>query len=227
MISDPGHGQIGQHLLGLAKVLQGDAVGRGSDDVGEAQHHAFRLTRGARGVKDDRGVRAPPLVHPGLEEARVGRTERAASFLHGLEIDEQGRVVMAQAARIGVDDRLEVRAARHDFEQLIDLLLVLGHGEADPGVIDHVGHLLGHRVLIDRHRHGADRLGRHQGPIESRPIVADDGDLVAPAKAESGQAASQGLHLAQDLAPAPGLPDAIVLLAHRRPRSSRLGVMNQ
>ena len=67
---------------------------------------------------------------------------------------------MAQPARVGEDHRLEPRAALLDRDQLVDLLLVLGDREPHLGVVEDIGHLVGDRVLVDRHRHAAQRLGR-------------------------------------------------------------------
>ena len=52
------------------------------------------------------------------------------------------------------------------------------------GVFEHVGHLVGDRVGIDRHRHGAERLRGNHRPIEPRPVGADDRDFVAALHAE-------------------------------------------
>ena len=52
----------------------------------------------------------------------------------------------------------------------------------------HVGHLVGDRVGIDRHRHGAERLAGAHRPIEPRPIAADDGEFVAALEPELGKA---------------------------------------
>ena len=109
-------------------------------------------------------------------------------------------VVVAQAARLVVDDVLEPRQPLRDRQDLVDLLLVLDHRERDLGMLEHVGHLVGDRVRLDRHRHAAEHLrGRHR-PVEPRPVVADDGDLVAALEPELSQADAQGAHLVAHLA---------------------------
>ena len=50
---------------------------------------------------------------------------------------------------------LEQRAALLDREELVDLFLVLDEGEPHLGVVEDIGHLLGDRVLVDRHRNAA------------------------------------------------------------------------
>ena len=104
-----------------------------------------------------------------------------------------------------------------DADQLVDLLLILRHRKAGLRVIEDEHHLLGHGVLVDRHRHGAEALGCQHRPVELWPVVADDGDLVAALHAERREAAGDGPHICRRLGPVPGLPDAQILLAHRRP----------
>src|SRR6266851_6862494 len=126
---------------------------------------------------------------------------------------EKGLRVVPHAAPIAVDDRLECRNAVLDGEQLVDLLLVLGDGEADLGMVEDERHLVGAGILIDRHRDAAERLGRGNRPIEARPIVADNRQLVAAAEAHGGKAVGERGDLVGHLAPAPALPDAVILLA--------------
>jgi hypothetical protein len=98
--------------------------------------------------------------------------------------------------------------------QLVDLFLVLDDGKAGLGVAEDVLHLFFDGVLIERHRHAAQRLRGEDGPVELRAVVADDGDLVAAPKAEGGEAESDEPALLEVLAPRGRLPDAEVLLAH-------------
>ncbi len=78
-----------------------------------------------------------------------------------------GVIVIAQAPRLVVDDLLKARHLVGDGEQLVDLLLILDHREADLDVLQHEGHLCGDRVRIDRHRHATQRLRGHHRPIEN------------------------------------------------------------
>ena len=133
--------------------------------------------------------------------------------------------VMAQAAGVLVDDVFEMRQAILDAEQLVHLLLVLCHREACLRVIEHELHLFGDRVLIDRHRHRAERLGGQHRPVELRPVVADDGDLVAAPHAERGKAAGGSLYSGCRFTPAVGLPDPEFLLAHRWPVATQFCVL--
>ena len=75
--------------------------------------------------------------------------------------------VVAQAARVVVDDALERGQRGMDLEQLVDLLLVLDDGDARSrrSAMDE-RHLGGHRVLVERHRHR--RRGTAPRPSPSR-----------------------------------------------------------
>ena len=124
---------------------------------------------------------------------------------------------MAKPARVVEPDVLQPRALRQDFEQLVDLLLVFDDGKADIGVLEHERHFGRHGVLVERHRHAAQGLRRHHGPVQARPVVADDGQAVAALESPCSEAAGENANLARDLSPGPGLPDAQVLLPERRP----------
>ena len=135
--------------------------------------------------------------------------------------------VIAQATRLFVDDVLQRLAAFLHLEQLVDLLLVLDHGETDARVIEDVLHLLGHRVLVDRHRDPTGNLRGDHRPVELRTVVADDRQLVAGLEADGRQAAGQGHDLVAHLAPGPRLPDAEILLTDRRAIATRLRMVDK
>jgi hypothetical protein len=97
-------------------------------------------------------------------------------------------------------------------EELVDLLLVLGHGEPRLGVVDDVGQLFLDGVLVERHRHAAEGLGRGHRPVELGAVVADDRGLVTTGKAERGQSQRDAARAREVIAPRGGLPDAEVLL---------------
>ena len=84
--------------------------------------------------------------------------------------------------------RSQLRQPVGDRDDLVDLLLVLDDGELHLGVLEHVGHLVGHQVLVDRHRNAAEALHGREGGIQARAVVADDGDGVAALEPELAQA---------------------------------------
>ena len=124
---------------------------------------------------------------------------------------------MPHAARVGEDHSFEQRAALLDLGQFVDLLLVFGHRETHLGMVEHKGHLVGDRILVDRDRNAAQSLRRGDRPIEPRPVVADDRELVAAPETQFRQTAGERLDLSRDLRPAPALPNAVILFAVRRP----------
>jgi len=106
--------------------------------------------------------------------------------------------------------------ARADLKQLVDLFLVLGYGEGHLGMIEHEGHLVGHRVLVDRDRDRADALRGHEGPVQPRAVVADDGHLLARLQTERLKTESKRPNFIVRLGPRPCLPDSQVLFADCR-----------
>ena len=193
--------------------------------MGEA--HALRLAGGPGGVGHDRDVVGPARGHRVGEEVRVRVVMRAAEALDALVGVQEVLRVVAQPARVVEDDVLELRAAVPDLQHLVDLLLVLDDGEVDVGVVQHVDHLLGHRVLVERHRDAAQRLRRGHRPVQARAVVADDREVHPALEAERGQPAGERAHLLGDLRPGPGLPDAEVLLARGRVVAAHLRVVQQ
>ena len=128
---------------------------------------------------------------------------------------------------------LQLRQPVGDGDDLVDLLLVLDDCELHLGVLEHVGHLVGHRVLVDGNGNAAEALHGGKRRIEARAVVADDGHRFAALEPELSQADGKRAHLVAQLRPGPGLPDAEVLVAHGRAvgmltalRSSSLGTVS-
>ena len=176
----------------------------------------FDWPGGARRIENDREVGAAArldlAVEPLAKRGLLG--ERAATVRDDL-VDgaEAAMVVIAQAARLVVDDPFELRQPLGERQNLVDLFLVLDRGKACLGMREHIGDLVGDRVGVDRHRDGAEHLRRHHRPIELRPVRADDGDGVAALEAEPGKPCRICAHLRQDLCPGPDLPDAEILVS--------------
>ena len=150
-----------------------------------------------------------------------------ADLLHVIDPGELRAVVIAQAARLVVDDVTQGGQAIGDRQDLVDLLLVLDDRDRDLGVLEHVGHLVGNRVRVDRHRHRAERLPGAHRPVEPRAVRPDDGELVAALQPKLRKAGREGAHPLEHLAPRPGLPDAKVLVPHRNAATARFRVVNQ
>jgi len=135
--------------------------------------------------------------------------------------------VMTHAARIVVNDARETLTLRRNLEQLVHLLLVLGEDDRDAGVLDREGHLRGHRVLVERHRNGAQALAGRHGGVEARPVVADEREVLATLQAESAERRGDGAHFLRELTPGPRLPDAEVLLANGRTLRAHARVVHE
>ncbi len=88
-------------------------------------------------------------------------------------------IVLAQATRLVIDNDLQSGNFLGKGPDLVDLLLILNHREADLGVVKNISHLFCDRVSIDGYRNGADRLGSGEAPIKAGTVRADYRDLVA------------------------------------------------
>ena len=215
-IPHPGHRQIGQNIVSLAQLVES---GRGFgclDNVAVAQHHTLGLTRGARGIKHDARAVVVQLGLTRLKLFDVLVARLAAHVLNGAILVQRGVVVFAQTAWIKIDHTFELGQLVLNIQHLVDLFLIAHDGKTRATMIQHIGHLFGVSVLIQRHRHGTDHLCGHHGPIEIGTIAADDGDKVTLVRAQLQQAKRKRLDLVAGLCPRPALPDAIFLFAIRR-----------
>jgi thioredoxin reductase len=188
------------------------------------------------GLKIDPVTKAPK-IDAGFRSS-VGGVFVAGNLLRGgksvytadqcvLEGMQACRIVAGEPALLVVDDALELRQPVRDRDDLVDLLLVLDDGDLHLGVLEHVGHLVGDRVLVDGDRNAAQALHRCEACIEARTVVADDGDRIPALQPELPQADGEIAHLRKELRPRPGLPDAEVLVPHGRARAIGVGIAQQ
>ena len=91
----------------------------------------------------------------------------------------------------------------------------------------HIGEFVRNRVGVHRHRHGAERLGGHDRPIELWPVCAHNRDRAAALETQSTEAYRKRLYLVEHLRPGPGLPNSEILVAHRWPAAKAICVANQ
>ena len=141
--------------------------------------------------------------------------ELVAHRLHVGKVGEPRVVHELQTARVVEDNLLHVPEPVPDLEELVHLLLVLGHDELRLRVLEHVAELGGDGVLVDREGDAADRLRGDLGEVEAPAVVADHRELVAAPEPELRKAEGEPADLIRVLRPGHGLPDAVFLLAHR------------
>ena len=227
VLADPRRRHEGEH-----HVVFGDAfpVGddlRALDQVGIREHDALGRAGGAGSKKERRGITARALGDLAFQERRIALVGLAAALEQAVIAREPRLLVMAQAARIVVIDVLEGRTLRQDFEQLVDLLLVLGERVPDLGVADRKGHLRRHRVLIQRDRDRAEALGGSDRRIDTRAVRAHQRHALSARNSVLGERAREVARLLRELLPRPRLPDAEILLADRRPLGPHSRVMHE
>ena len=71
-------------------------------------------------------------------------------------------VIVSQTPAIEVEDALDRGQIALDFLHLVHLLLIRRDHEARTAMVQHIGHLFGHRVLVKRHRDRTAHLrGQH------------------------------------------------------------------
>lgn len=136
-------------------------------------------------------------------------------------------VVIAQSLALVIKNPFELRQAFGYGQKLVDLLLVLRDGEARGGVRQDECDLVGDGIGVDRHRGGAERLDRHERPVEPRPISAQDGAGIAAPKAEPMEADGQSADRRVDLLPGPALPNTEVLVPKGGTATPERGISRQ
>jgi hypothetical protein len=229
VIADPGEGQIGERLVAVGQIVEGDGFARRRDRALAAQDHALGASGRSGGVEDDGRIGPLAGVDAPVEVGRRGRIgEGGAAFRHErLERVKAGLVVVGEAARLVVNEMAQPRQPAADREDLVDLLLVLGDDDAGLGVIEHRGDLVRHRIGVDGDGDGADHLRRSDRPVKLRTVRADDRDGVAAIEAEGDEAHGDGARLVVDLGPGPRLPEAEILVAEGGTGASHGGMRSQ
>ena len=167
------------------------------------------------------------LRHFGVEKIGMVAVVNPPQLHQGVHVVEKGLIVVAHPARVVVDDVFEPGRLIPDFQQLVDLFLILHRREAHGGILEDEQHFRRHRILIERHRHASQALRRAHHHVQMRAVVADDGEVVAALETQRRQAARQGTHPFGDLGPSPDLPDAEIFLADGGRVAPRPGVVKQ
>mgnify|MGYP003667389409 CR=1 FL=1 len=122
-------------------------------------------------------------------------------------------VVFPQSATVQIQDVAQPLDPVADLLDLVDLLLIGGDDELGAAMTQHIGDLLAHCVLIERHRDRPGALNGDHRHIKLRTVASDDGDMLADLQAERDQAKGHLFDLGAGLIPGPLLPDAEFFLA--------------
>src|SRR6185436_15646960 len=134
---------------------------------------AFGRPGRARGEKQEGRVLPAAARGLVLQETALCSGELPALLQEGVVTDKLRPVVVAHAPVLVVDDAANRWAPGQDFEQLIDLFLVLGEDVAYFRALNRRRHLIGRRVLIERARQRHPASAPHtslcRGAADCRP----------------------------------------------------------
>ena len=177
--------QVAEEDVPLAHLRQREATAEPlRDQVLVGEDDGLGLAGGARGVHGGGHV-------GGLDPRGAGRPQRLVEARALTDhLVEREQPVLLGAGRVEGHHRLQVGQAGQRGEHLGDLLLVRGQQHLGPGVLQHVDHLLGHRVGREREVH--EPVGE-AGQIAQRRLEAvlrEDGHPDLGLVAEDGQQAA-------------------------------------
>ena len=111
---------------------------------------------------------AVALGDQAVVEVGIGRQGRLALGVEGVDGDQARIVVFAHAARVGIDDVPDRRHPVAEAQDLVDLLLVLGHHQLGAGMGHQIGDLLVQGVAIHAQAQWRRPRGRQSRPSPSR-----------------------------------------------------------
>jgi hypothetical protein len=195
LLGDPGQRRVRQVLHAGLDGQRAAHAGGVVDQPAVADHHALGLAGRARGVGQQRQVVQAAGLDLALEALRVAAVFLAARRQQGVEGVQQVVAVRPHARVVPVADAEDVRQPGRHRQRLVDLFLVLGEDELGARVRAQVVQFLGGGVGIDRHRLGAQRLGREDGPVVLGLVFADHDRGVAAGQAQRGGAQRDAAHL--------------------------------
>ena len=179
------------------------------------EHRQFRIGCRARRRAEDRAILALGRIHQPVVKPRFAR---GAVAPHGGELvgfHQAGIVVFPHAARIGIDDVLQMRHAVGQRQQLVDLLLILGEYQPGFAIAEQIGGFLVQHIAVEAKAHGADRMGGDFSRDPIGAVVADDADDVAAAEPEFDHAEREIMHAGLVVVPGEGTPEPKILFTQR------------
>ena len=108
---------------------------------------------------------------------------------------------MVEAARVVVNDVPQRWRVLAQFQQLVDLLLVLGQREARLRFAGEMEHLLGRGVGVYRHRIALERAGGQHAEVQANAVVAEHQHRVSGGETQLLETGRDGQHLVEHLLP--------------------------
>src|SRR5262249_18211997 len=140
-------------------------------------------------------VGALALRDLGIQETGSACEKLGAPRHKILERHQAWLLVVAQAARILIDDVRRESVPRADRQELIVLSLILRDADLGTRAAERGPHLFLAPILKGRHRNGAEHLAGAHGPVKLRPVVTDQRYPVSPLHADRGQSGGNAAHL--------------------------------
>ena len=159
----------------------------------------------------------------------VSRDEFPALVQQLVPADDFGVIEPFQTVHVEYNDQTQIRDPRFDFEELVELLVVLDEQRLQTGVGDNVL-ALGRRVgLVDAGDSPAQTLAGHVGVDPLLAVLGQNADPAAPAQPPGGKPASHRRDRLAVVVPAEAVPDAQMLFhvrglvtQHAGPREEKL-----
>lgn len=215
MVAHPGRGQVGNDVVARAELVHLHATLGCADEAGMGLAHALGLAGGTGGVEDDADVLLLHALDGAVPDAGVVAVPGLAQFFQLGRADQARLGILAQAARVVVNDVAQGGYGFTHLQELVHLFLVFREGKLDVGILDDEGHFLCHSILVQGNGNGAQALHSSKADVHVGAVVADEGQVLAFGQAQCCQAAGHVAHVAGDIAPAPCLPDTVLFLTQR------------
>ena len=152
---------------------------------------------------------------------------RATQCLHLLKCMKTRLRIVTQSASVVVNDVREARHGFPDFEQLVDLFLILNDREIDAGVFQHIGHIGRRGVLIQGNSDATQTLSSGHRPVQTRTVVANYREIHAAFETQRRESAGELADMFGGLRPAGRLPDTQIFFPERRLVGAYLRVLKQ
>ena len=96
-----------------------------------------------------------------------------------------GMVVLTHPTFIEIDNFIDPMDGFLNLKNLVDLFLIANDHKTCTAVLENIGHLFGHSILIERNGNRPTLLDCDHRPIERGAISTDKSNIVALVQAKS------------------------------------------